>query len=151
MEFFTGAVTKITGVKRNRLQQWIDHGYVLPSVRRAQGRGKSQYNIWSLADVYTIAMFKALAEKGWSRSVVDSFLSQGQLTDDAPLDEINFILFLRRGKKVRSRYIYGDDLEIDFAYQAEEMGMESFEDAYLFNFWGLKRQVDKAIAKVSLT
>ena len=67
-QFYTSDVTRITGVKRNRLQVWLDQGWIIPSIQKAQGQGTR--NIFSLHDLYVIALFKKLVEIGVPRKFV---------------------------------------------------------------------------------
>jgi DNA-binding transcriptional MerR regulator len=67
-QFLTSDVTRITGVKRNRLQVWLDKGWITPSIQKAQGQGTR--NIFSLHDLYVIALFKKLVEIGVPRKFV---------------------------------------------------------------------------------
>jgi DNA-binding transcriptional MerR regulator len=66
--FYTSDVTRITGVKRNRLQVWLDKGWMTPSIQKARGQGTR--NIFSLHDLYVIALFKKLVEIGVPRKFV---------------------------------------------------------------------------------
>ena len=67
-QFYTSDVTRITGVKRNRLQVWLDKGWIIPSIQKAQGQGTR--NIFSLHDLYIIALFRKLVEIGVPRKFV---------------------------------------------------------------------------------
>jgi DNA-binding transcriptional MerR regulator len=68
MEFFTSDVEKICGVKRNRLQVWLEKGWIVPSIEKASGHGSR--NIFSEEDLYNILLFKQLVENGLSREAV---------------------------------------------------------------------------------
>jgi DNA-binding transcriptional MerR regulator len=65
MEFFASDVTKILGIKRTTLQQWMEYGFLGPSVQEAQGSGVR--NIYSLGDLYKIATFNKLLHLGLNR------------------------------------------------------------------------------------
>jgi DNA-binding transcriptional MerR regulator len=67
-QFYTSDVTRITGVKRNRLQVWLDRGWIIPSIKKAQGQGSR--NIFGLHDLYVIALFKKLVGIGVPRKFV---------------------------------------------------------------------------------
>ena len=58
-------VTRITGVSRPRMEQWMQLGYIKPSVNRASGRGTR--NIFDRYDLYKIALFRHITETGWYR------------------------------------------------------------------------------------
>ena len=58
-------VETITGVKRTRLQQWMDKKYFQPSINIASGPGTR--NLYSLYDIYRITAFKHIVDSGLSR------------------------------------------------------------------------------------
>ena len=72
MEFFAGDVEKICGVKRNRLQVWMEKGWIIPSIKRADGHGTR--NIFNLINLFQISLFKKAVENGISRKVAADFL-----------------------------------------------------------------------------
>ena len=73
MEFYASDVTQITGVKRTRLQQWLERDFVSPSINVANGHGSR--NVYSRGDLYTIAIFKKVSEMGLARKVVADMIS----------------------------------------------------------------------------
>ena len=64
-QYFTRHIHELTGVKINRLQGWIEYGFISPSIKKASGHGTR--NIWSEEDVEKIKRFKALVELGYQR------------------------------------------------------------------------------------
>ena len=62
--FTTFEIEKKLGIPRNRLQQWIDRGFVTPS---EQARGHGTKNRFSRHDLYRIELFRRLAWYGLSR------------------------------------------------------------------------------------
>jgi len=72
-DFFASEVTKITGVKLNRLQPWMERGFIEPSIQKATGHGTR--NIFSRDDLYKIQLFKEMVEKGISRKLAAENLS----------------------------------------------------------------------------
>jgi len=67
IEFYTSDVTRITGIKRNTLQQWMDRRFIKPSIQEAAGSGSR--NIFSEVDLHKIIVFKKLIEAGLARKV----------------------------------------------------------------------------------
>lgn len=148
MEFLAKDVEKITGVKRNRLQQWLERGFIAPSVQVAYGHGTR--NIWSTSDLYTIALFKKVTESGLSRKVVSDFLSAGTLGGDK-LDKVIFLLYMRKEGKTNAASLFfseDDDVVLDLASIQESLDMVPFDDIYIVNFAKLKEAVDEIIGKV---
>ena len=84
MKFLAKDVEKITGVRRNRLEQWLSRGFISPSIQEAEGPGTR--NVWSRNDLYTIAIFKKVTESGLSREIVSDLLSKGVLRDESDKD-----------------------------------------------------------------
>jgi hypothetical protein len=72
MEFFAADIEKICGVKRNRLQTWLEKSWIIPSLQKASGRGTR--NIFNEVDIACIFIFKACVESGLSREVVGQFI-----------------------------------------------------------------------------
>jgi hypothetical protein len=65
-EFTSAAVKRIFGLKRDCLQQWIDRGYVSPSIHKSDKQGDP--NIFALEDLYSLGIFQKLSDRGFSRS-----------------------------------------------------------------------------------
>ena len=64
--FTTFQIMKILGLPRERLKDWMDKGYVIPSIRKADGVGTK--NIFDLVDVYGIALFMHFLSQGLIRT-----------------------------------------------------------------------------------
>jgi DNA-binding transcriptional MerR regulator len=65
MEFFsTFDVEKLLGIKRTRLQEWIDRGFIKPS-QASDGKGTKA--LFSRSDLYGIRLFVALLDLGFNR------------------------------------------------------------------------------------
>jgi len=71
-QFFSKDMTRITGVKLNRLQPWMERGFVTPSIEQAAGSGTR--NIFSRFDLYRIRIFRDVVEMGLPRKLVCAFL-----------------------------------------------------------------------------
>lgn len=82
--FYTGEITKITGVKKDRLTVWLMNHYITPSVVVADGHGSR--NIFNLIDVYCIELLKQLISMGMSRElsarIVEGWIRQAPLVGD---------------------------------------------------------------------
>lgn len=60
-------VLEILGLKKERLRKWIDLNYIGPDVQKASGSGTR--NVFSLYNLYQIALFHKLVEAGLKRLV----------------------------------------------------------------------------------
>lgn len=73
LEFKSGDMTRITGVKLARLQQWWAAGYIgPPSVSVAEGAGTR--NVFSISDLFRIMFFKRCIDSGIPREHIRKFL-----------------------------------------------------------------------------
>ena len=70
-EFSTLDIVKALGIPRERLREWIDRGFIKPSIQEAEGQGTK--SLFSLADLYRIEAFKWLVNMGLSRVVAAHF------------------------------------------------------------------------------
>jgi hypothetical protein len=65
-KFTTFDIREKLGLKIDRLKDWMQRGYIEPSIQRADGIGTK--NIFSLFDLYLIKLFHHLvSERGFSR------------------------------------------------------------------------------------
>ena len=69
--FTSFQLCKAVGIRRASLQQWLDRGFIKPSISKASGRG--QKNIFSKHDAYRIMVFIALAKEGISQKMASRF------------------------------------------------------------------------------
>jgi len=151
-KFLAQDIEKITGVKRNRLEQWIKWGFIKPSIQVARGHGSR--NIWSRNDLYNIAIFKKVTESGLSRKIVADFLALSVMTglNEEQINSITFLVYMRgagRTAAVGVTYLKDEDPLLDLFDIQKKEALRSFEDCYVLNFPFLKEQVDKMIKKVS--
>jgi hypothetical protein len=67
-------ITRILGIKRPALQQWIERGFVSPSIEKAGALGRR--NVWSRADMFILGEFHELIKYGFSREKASDFLKK---------------------------------------------------------------------------
>ena len=65
-------ITRILGIKRPTLQQWIERGFVSPSIEKAGALGRR--NVWNRADMFRLGEFHELIKRGFSREEASKFL-----------------------------------------------------------------------------
>lgn len=75
--FYAADVEAITGVPKNRLQQWVKAGYISPSIEKAKGHGTQ--NKWDHGDLYDIQTFQYLIDRGWKRQHIADILNKERL------------------------------------------------------------------------
>jgi DNA-binding transcriptional MerR regulator len=59
------------GIPRSNLQQYLEKGYIEPSIEKAKGKGTRNY--FSLDDIYRIRIFLRLSQIGFSQREAASF------------------------------------------------------------------------------
>lgn len=145
LEFKAKEVTEITGVSRERLQQWLTREYIVPSIQIADGAGTR--NIYSVADLCTIEVFKKLVESGWSRELVGKFMLKGAISDEV-LDKIPaYILYMRRQNEMDAALITSEDGVINLAEKAKDLDLVGFDDCYILNFRKIHNKVLNEVVK----
>ncbi len=151
MEFSTGDVTKIIGIKRITLNDWITRGFVCPSIHK--GTRPGDRSIWSHFDLYKIAIFKKVTESGFSRRLVDAFLKveMPERVFNERLHKISMMLFMRRENEIKGMlltYEIGQETIIDIWGIIRELEMEGFDDVYILNFRKIKVEVYGKVKEV---
>lgn len=63
--FTTFQISKNLGIAYGRLREWIDRGFIKPSIQKAEGQGSK--SLFDRTDVYAIKLFSYLMERGFSR------------------------------------------------------------------------------------
>jgi DNA-binding transcriptional MerR regulator len=156
-EKYTAAnVLKITGVKRQRLHDWIDRGFLSPSIQRAEGAGTK--NIFNRYDLYRIAIFKKLVEEGFPRARITMYIeSVNEMIASAQeiiWNETAFFIWGHGQNKVHQDIIliYELDKRADKSFpirfylqQDHTKGTPFFDSVYILNFWNIKVEIDKKI------
>lgn len=89
MEFSTFQICKEFGIDRSALRAWLDYGYIVPSISKAQGRGTR--NKFSLKDAGKIFAFSKLRQLGFSRKLSSFLVNDGRIEELVliALEEIN--------------------------------------------------------------
>jgi hypothetical protein len=67
-------ITRILGIKRPALQQWIERGFVSPSIEKAGALGRR--NVWNKPDMFRLGEFQELIKRGFSRGEASQFLKK---------------------------------------------------------------------------
>jgi hypothetical protein len=60
-EFSTLDIVRRLGIPRGRLREWINEGFIEPSIQKSKGHGSK--SLFSRLDVYAIVYYKHLIEK----------------------------------------------------------------------------------------
>lgn len=68
--FTSSAARRIVGVTQRRLDYWDDRGLVVPSIRKAEGKGSER--AYSFKDLVKLSVVKRLRDAGLSLGKIDS-------------------------------------------------------------------------------
>jgi len=147
--FTTFDIIKALGIDRERLRQWLDRGLVRPSIERSEGRGTR--NIFSRWDVYGIALFKQLLERGVSRTqaarLAAAFMGGAGVSPAAFVHAVGcrFVIFERTAKpeggdEMKARFLGSDK------WSVTGDDIRPWDDALIVNFAKLQREVDQRLA-----
>jgi DNA-binding transcriptional MerR regulator len=69
--YSTFDIAKKMGIPRERLREWIQRGFISPSIAQAKGVGTR--NRFSLSDLIIIELFRELLDRGFSREEAKHF------------------------------------------------------------------------------
>jgi len=72
-EFSTFDITKALGIPRERLKDWMNNGFIQPT---EPAHGKGTKAVFTLLDVYGIALFQDLIQKGFKRELASRFVKR---------------------------------------------------------------------------
>lgn len=72
MQFTVSQATKLLGVTRSTLRQWLDLGFIRASILKAPGTGIP--HLFSKGDLYHIATFQRLLDLGVNRGIAAVWL-----------------------------------------------------------------------------
>ena len=73
-EFSTFDIVKLLGINREKLRDWMDRGYVNPSIP-AEGQGTRA--VFVREDIYNICLFVELLKIGFKRKFAANIISNG--------------------------------------------------------------------------
>jgi len=149
-------IVKALNIPRERLRDWMIRGFVKPSL---PSTGKGTIAIFTRADIYGIAIFGKLLEKGFKRETASEYTD---IVIGRRLRALNYILFkslIRDGKRVVDieEHIGKDSLKVKIDEKGnlkvisgpfENPITEEWEDIHILNVKNLFKEVDAALADV---
>lgn len=109
--YTTFQIIKALKIPRERLKDWMEKGFVKPSLQQARGKGTKA--LFSLLDVYSLALFKHLIEACYfSRDAASQFSAlwleyiynfpyeQGKVVSDRTISDLlsNELIFISKRK-----------------------------------------------------
>ena len=82
--FTTFEMAEGLSIKRTRLQEWIDGGYIVPVIRKAKGKGTKA--LFNNQDIYYISMFHELVNFGLTRYMAARVIRERKALDRSKPD-----------------------------------------------------------------
>lgn len=93
--FSTFDVIKIFDMKRERLREWMNHGFITPTMP-AEGVGTKA--AFTLLDVYQVGVFKKLVDAGVNRSIASLWVDVNDSFHNLQLaNKVNYMILFERG------------------------------------------------------
>ena len=151
-------VVKVLNIPRERLRDWMVRGFIKPSLPSTR---KGTISIFTKVDVFGVALFEKLLEKGFKREVAAEYIKI--VVSQNLCRVLNFILFkfvIRDGQRVIDvEYQIGEaslKVEIDEKGNAkvsfgslEKPITEEWEDIHILNIGNFFKEVGVALDKIS--
>jgi hypothetical protein len=150
-------IVKALNIPRERLRDWMTRGFIKPSL---PSTGKGTIAIFTKEDIYGIAIFGKLLEKGFKREVASEYTD---IVVGRRLRDLNYILFkslIRDGKRVVDieEHIGKSSLKVEIDKNGnakvisdhfENPIPEEWEDIHILNVGNLFKEVDAALTDIS--
>lgn len=107
--FSTLNVAKILKIERERLRDWIDREFIVPSIQKSKRQGDR--SLFSVTDIYGIALFRMLVENvKMSRREASVFIKKWHEHPEANIENVNIMTFTRlQGNKIEATWSFIDD------------------------------------------
>jgi DNA-binding transcriptional MerR regulator len=152
MEAFTTTdISKILGIKRERVKNWLTEGYISPSIQTGEGPGTK--HLFSRADLYIMRLFEYLLERGFSRSdasqrikkVYDACMAEFEHEDQSnSIYRWNFIALRNTSGNPKEEVFHYFAFDDKHSMEAPISSLldEECDDIVIINFGKIRRNVD---------
>ena len=142
-EFSTLNIVRALDIPMERLREWMVRGFIKPS-RPSEGQGKKA--VFTRADVYMVALFRELLNKGLSRKVAAAYIKvMPRMVDD----QVKYLLFSYGDYGYSNPHgvkTIASDIEMaNYFTNKEYQGYPSIESSgfLILNYGGLQSKIDK--------
>jgi len=150
-------IVKALNIPRERLRDWMIRGFIKPSL---PSTGKGTIAVFTKADVFGVALFGKLLEKGFKREMAAEYIEM--VLSQNIYKALNFILFksvIRNGKRVVEieEQIGKSSLKVEIDEKGnakvisgpfENPIAEEWEDIHILNVGNLFKEVDTALRDI---
>lgn len=156
-EFSIAEAAAITGVASHHIQQWIDLGWVKPSIQQAFV--EETRNIFNRIDIYAVAYLKKIKESGFSRKLahekINIYAVNETLKNFPNIKSIGiaFSRVLTEGQyETQGAWLIAPELDQEAGWDSLALIGERLnkgaDDFYILNFFKLKDRIDSFIAEM---
>jgi len=156
-EFSIAEAAAITGVASNHIQQWVERGWVKPSIQAASG--EAARDIFSRVDIYNIDYLKKIKESGFSRALAQekiNIYAVNETVKNFPLIKSIGIAFSRvmTAGRYETQGAWLIAPELDQGTGWDSLGLigerlnQGADDFYILNFLKLRERIDSIIAEM---
>lgn len=170
-KYTTGHILRIFNMKMDKCRDWHNRGYIEPTVPSLGQGYKARYTI---EDLYGIALFIKLTEKGYKRELAAEIVKSTRTKGVGPFSAAEFVLYQTVRKdgelEVKPTYLSGGDyaihispkkLSVKLVDEAKykktdeseqtlpDEGNEIWEDMFLINLIRLRQVVDTALGQMA--
>ena len=150
-------IVKALNIPRERLRDWMIRGFIKPSLPSTE---KGTIAVFTKADVFGVALFGKLLEKGFKREMAAEYIEM--VLSQNIYKALNFILFkslIRDGKRVVEieEQIGKSSLKVEIDEKGnakvisgpfENPIAEEWEDIHILNVGNLFKEVDMALTDI---
>lgn len=164
-EYTTRHILQVFKIKMEKCRDWHSKGFIEATVPSPGQGQKAEYTI---EDLYGIALFIKLTEKGFKRNLAAEIVKSTRAKGQGLLSVAEFVLYQsirKEGKlEVKPTYLSGGDYAIHLS--PKKIGIEAigfdhsennhpvedneiWEDVFVINLIYLRHGVDKALAKMA--
>ena len=167
-DYSTLEIGKALDIPRERLRDWMDRGFIKPTIA-AKGQGTKA--VFTKSDVYCVALFMELLESGFSREVAASWISlldKPRKPQKADAGVVNYILFREgpRGSQEKPTLVTLEGIEWDLSLKTgvlggsekkqlinrdpffQEWAKQGWRKIFIVNFRQIRNEVDAALARL---
>jgi DNA-binding transcriptional MerR regulator len=142
-KFYANDVTRITGLKRTRLEQWIERGYFIPTTR-AQGPGTQ--NIYSRGDLYALCLLERLLLMGVPRERAGKVVFAIRWERERTAGNNYVVVKIELQRSPRGGKIMAG--EMYFAVDAPQVSLKREAVAWVINLRQVFEEIDSKIEKL---
>lgn len=147
-------IVKALNIPRERLRDWMIRGFIKPSLPSTR---QGTIAIFTKSDVFGVALFKKLIERGFKREVASEYVAG--VVNTRIEDSLNFIVLkslIRDGEPVIASYLHIGKASLNM--EISEKGVvrsifgrfkaEDWDDIHILNIGNLRNEVEAALATI---